>query len=53
MALTAGVLAQGERDASPAGTAATEVLGKYDMSATRRSLSENSGLADFEVIRAL
>jgi len=33
MALTAGVLAQGERDASPAGTAATEVLGKYDTSA--------------------
>jgi len=34
LALTAGVLAQGERDASPAGTAATEVLGEYDMSAT-------------------
>jgi hypothetical protein len=33
MALTAGVLAQGGRDASPAGTAATEVLGKYDTSA--------------------
>jgi hypothetical protein len=33
MALTAGVLAQGRRDASPAGTAATEVLGKYDTSA--------------------
>lgn len=33
MALTAGVLAQGGRDASPAGTAATEILGKYDTSA--------------------
>src|SRR5579864_9454272 len=33
MALTAGVLAQGERDASPAGTAATEILGQYDTSA--------------------
>jgi hypothetical protein len=32
-ALTAGVLAQGERDPSPAGTAATEVLGTYDTSA--------------------
>jgi hypothetical protein len=33
MALAAGVLAQGGRDASPAGTAATEILGHYDMSA--------------------
>jgi hypothetical protein len=33
MALTAGALAQGGRDASPDGTAATEVLGTYDMSA--------------------
>ena len=33
MVATAGVLPQGERDASPAGTAATEVLGTYDLSA--------------------
>src|SRR3954449_6705244 len=31
-AVSAGVIAQGNRPASPAGTAATEVLGKYDTS---------------------
>jgi hypothetical protein len=33
MALTSGVRAQDERPPSPPGTAATQVLGKYDMSA--------------------
>src|SRR5215470_12135407 len=32
LALSAGVLAQGNRPASPAGTAATQVQGKYDTS---------------------
>src|SRR5438067_13269348 len=32
VALTAGAIAQGGKPASPAGTAATEVLGKYDTS---------------------
>src|SRR5579859_138878 len=31
--LTAGVLAQTDRNPSPAGTAATEILGRYDMNA--------------------
>ena len=53
MALTAGVLAQGRRDASPAGTAATEVLGKYDTSAVPQPVYKGGKWIEIEYSRPM